>query len=381
MYPEMNVAYFIGTLKDGDGVCRVLVKLIEGANKHDINNLIVTSHSEHEELYPTKIIYLPTRQFPLYKEYYFPSLSHKLLEEKLGDFKPDIVHVHSPDTSAWLALHLAKKLNIPIIITHHTDFITYLPYYHLGFLTPLLWMYFRWLYNKVTVVTTPSPVIEEQLKNNGIKRVISLPNGIDLSRFNPKRRSLAWRNKITKNKDVPILFFVARLTWEKDLETLIEIGKLLEARKKNKYKLVIAGDGPARKEMEERLPQAIYLGNISRPDIATAYASSDIFLFPSTTETFGLVTIEAMASGTVSVVANAGGSKFVVQHNKNGLIAEPKNAEDFYKKVDMLLTDTKLKKRLEKTGLESAKRFGWEIIYKEMFDLYKKLIARGGFRQ
>ena len=88
-----------------------------------------------------------------------------------------------------------------------------------------------------------------------------------------------------------------------------------------------------------------------------------------------------MASGTVPVVANAGGSKFIVQHNKNGLIAEPKNAEDFYKKIDVLLTDTTLKKRLEKTGLESAKRFAWETIYKEMFGLYKKLVSKGGLCQ
>ncbi|MBI2024614.1 MAG: glycosyltransferase family 1 protein [Candidatus Harrisonbacteria bacterium] len=366
----MRIAYFIGTLKKGDGVARVVTTLAREAQQRGVESVIVTGFVESQSISPVPTILIPSVKFPLYKEYKLPLPGMGGFEKKLKEFNPDVIHIHSPDTIAFAAAKYAKKYNVPIFATHHTDFSRYLSYYHINFLNPVLWAILRRLYSKVRMVTVPSDWTNQDLNNHGIRNVTTVPWGVDFKSFAPSFRSEQWRKSILKRGEQKILVSVSRLTWEKDLKTLAEAYKLLQSAGK-KFQMVIAGDGPARKEFEEMMPGAVFLGYIDKEKLSEVFASSDILLFPSSTETFGQVTLEAMASGAVPVVADQGGSATIVENGKNGLIAQTKNPQSFCEKTLNLLNDENLLNKMKKAGLKSAKRYSWPKVLDQIFEIYR----------
>lgn len=370
----MKIAYFIGTLIKEDGVTRVLLALVREAQKKGIESIIITGWAEDTSISPVPVIQTPSIVFPLYKDYRLPLPGMRGFKKQLDDFEPDIIHLHSPDTIAWAALKYAKKRRIPIMATYHTEFGKYLSYYHLGFLKPFVWFVLKRLYNQMKIVTTPSTVTTQDLMDHNIKNVQTVPWGVDFDHFNTSFRSEEWRRKILEGKDKSIILHLGRLTWEKDLKTLAEIYKLLKNNRSD-FVMVVAGEGPARKELEQLMPGAVFLGYVEGDELSQTYSSADIFLSPSTTETFGNVTIEAMASGLVPVVADAGGSKSLVKNGETGFLGAPKNPEDFYKKISMLLDDLKLGERMRKADSEFVKNFGWEKVFENLLKIYKTLIS------
>ncbi len=371
----MKIANFIGTLKKEDGVAQVIVALEKEAQKHNIETLVITGWAEDANIVPSPVIEIPSVVFPLYKEYKLPLPGMRGFEEKLNAFKPDVIHVHSPDTSAWAALHYAEKYKIPIVATHHTDFIRDLAYYHIDFLRPVVWMLLKKLYNRMGAITTPSTVTTGELESHGVKNLETIPWGVDFSRFDPRFRSQEWRKKVLGDKplDTRVLICVSRMTWEKDLRVLAAAYDLLRA-KRSDFAMVVAGDGPARKELQGMMTGAAFLGYIGEKELSEAYASADIFLFPSDRETFGNVTIEAMASGIVPVVANAGGSKTIVKDGENGFLATPKSAEDFAAKVTLLLDDKALYEKIKAAALADAKNYSWSRVFERVLAIYHRLM-------
>jgi len=365
----MKIAYFIGTLKKVDGVARVVTTLAREAGNAGVESVIVTGYVEDDTMSPVPTLKVPSVTFPLYREYKLPLPGMRGFEKELNDFKPDIIHIHSPDTIAFAAAKYAKKYNIPIFATHHTDFARYLSYYHIQLLEPLLWFILRKLYSKMRSITTPSDWTKKDLEEHGIENVITTPWGVDFESFNPSFRDNAWREKIIENQNKKIILSVSRLTWEKDLKTLAETYKLL-GQKRQDFHMVIAGDGPARAELEKMMPEAAFLGYITKRELSTAYASSDILLFPSSTETFGQVTLEAMASGVAPVVADQGGSATIVTDGENGFIAKAKNPADFTEKVIRLLDDEKLLAGIQESGLKSSQSYSWPKVFEKMLEIY-----------
>jgi len=371
----MRVAYFIGTLKKEreDGVTRVLLYFIRLAQKRRIKSIIITGWAQDKSESPVEVIEVPSIVFPFYTDYKLPLPGMTGFEKKLDKFKPDIIHVHSPETIAWAALKYAKKRRIPIIATHHTEFGKYLAYYHLAFLKQPVWLVLKKLYNQMNLVTTPSPVIARELVSHGINNVQTLEWGVDSNLFNPSFRSEALRKKFLSGKKRNIILYVSRLTWEKDLKTLAETYQLLK-KHRDDFILLIAGNGPAKSKLQSMMPQAVFLGYVEGKELSKIYASSDILLFPSSTETFGNVTAEAMASGLVPVVADAGGSKSLVGQGKTGFLAQPKNAEDFYKKVCILLDNLQLRKKMRNAGLKFAKNLTWDKAFDNLLKIYNRLL-------
>ena len=370
---QIKIAYFNGALKKGDGVTHVLLDLIREAIKKGNEPLMITSRTDDGSIMPVPVIQTPAIVFPLYREYYLALPGIRGFKKKLDEFKPDIIHIHSPDTNGWAALKYAKKNHIPIVATHHTDFNKYLSYYHLSIFRPLLSHMLKRLYTQMNFVTTPSESVSQELIEHGVKDVFTIPWGVDPTRFNPSFRSMEWREKILKKKEGKILLCVCRLTWEKDLRTLAEIYNLLR-RDRNDFSMIIVGDGPIRRELESLMPGAIFLGFIEGLELSKVYASCDIFIFPSSTETFGSVTIEAMASGLVPIVALAGGSKSLVQNGENGFLARPKDVSDFYEKTRVLLDDNQKKEKMRSAGLISVKKFAWEKVFGEFLSKYLTLL-------
>ncbi len=372
----MNILMGHEAQPEGDGVTVVVRKIAKKAVEYGDKSIVVTGWVQHQELSPVPLYFVPAIRFPLYREYRMPYQTRfdENLVKKLDAFDPDVIHLHSPGPFfARAIIAYARQKGIPIIGTYHTDFDKYLRYYHLSLLRPLLWFLLRGVYNNVDAVTTPSQATAESLIYHGVKNVHVIPWGTDLKGFNPSYRSAQWRAKILTGEQKKIMLFVGRLTWEKDLKTLAKVWNILRGTR-NDVVMVIAGDGPNRKDLEKLMPKAQFLGRINKEDLAIAYASSDILLFPSSTETFGNVTIEAMASGIVPVVANEGGSKTLVKDGETGFLCRTRDAKDFAQKTQQLLDDENLYARMRSACITYAQDFSWERVYEHIRDIYTSVI-------
>lgn len=369
----MKVAHFVGTLRkeSEDGVARVLLSLVREAQRRRIETQIVTGWVQDKTEPPIFVIEVPSVALPFYKAYKVPFPGIAAFQKELDRFGPEVLHVHSPDVIAWSALKYAKSRNLPVVATYHTNFSQYLPYYHISFLRPLLWYVLKRLYGKMKVVTAPSAMATEQLAGRGIP-ARTIPWGVDLECFNPSFRSGQFRLDISRGKEKKIILCVSRLTWEKDVRTVAETYKLLKENRDD-FVMVMAGNGPDKAALESMMTGAVFLGFIQGEQLSTAYASSDVLLFVSSTETFGNVTAEAMASGVVPVVADAGGSKSLVTDGKTGFLARPKDAADFYRKICLLLDEERLRNEMRANVLAFAKSLTWEQAFDKFLEIYTAL--------
>lgn len=374
---NFRVAHFIEGLKKEDGVCRVLMALGNEMLKRRVEGVFVAGWIERGFSLPLPVIRTSYIDFPLYPEYKLALPGKGKFEKRLDAFAPDILHIHSPGPIAFAALSYARERNLPIIATHHTDFMRYLPYYYLSFLAPPLWGLLRMLYNDMNLVTTPSSETARELKEQGVERVVTLPWGVRKEAFSPSFRSQEWRRRILKGRKGSILLCVCRLTWEKDLSTLAATYKLLREHKGSTIAMAVVGSGPAREELESLMPEAFFLGHLGGRALSEAYASSDVFLFPSSTETFGNVTLEAMASGIVPVVADEAGSKSLVVHGKTGLLARARDPKDFFRKTRALLEDRNALLSLGKGALAFSRHFSWDSVFTQLASQYALLAEQG----
>jgi glycosyltransferase involved in cell wall biosynthesis len=315
---------------------------------------------------------VPSIVFPLYKDYRFALPTIKPFEEYLKEFKPDIIHINSPCPLGCAAIKYGEKFNIPVAATYHTHFVSYAKYYNVKILESLSWNYFRSLYNRCETVFVPSIPIMKELEKHGLNNVQFLSHGVDLSVFNPEYKNPDWKISLgIENKTV--LLFVGRLVWEKDLKTLAEAYKII-ASGKDDVAFVLVGDGPIKNELKELMPAAKFLGYKTGKELSTAFASSDIFVFPSTTETFGNVTLEAMASGIPAVCVKEGGAYGFIQDGINGLIANPRDAKDFAEKIIFLADNFYIRKEMAFNSLSFAREQTWDKIFERLFESYLEII-------
>jgi glycosyltransferase involved in cell wall biosynthesis len=293
--------------------------------------------------------------------------------DSLTEFDPHLFHIATPDLLGLAALKNAKRSNRPFVASYHTHFASYLSYYRLGVLEPAVWSYLRWFYRQCRHVYVPTASMIEVLENNGISGNLRLwPRGVESDLFNPARRSVQWREARSISADDVLIAFVSRLVTEKGLDVVIDVIRGLEERGVS-HRLVIVGDGPERERVAAALPNAIFEGHQRGRDLATAYASSDVFLFPSDTETFGNVTLEALSSGLPAVVANATGSNALVQDGYNGFLSTPRDSRDFLENTEKLVRDPALRSKMSLNARQSAESYDWEMVLGRMTSYYSEL--------
>jgi glycosyltransferase involved in cell wall biosynthesis len=271
-------------------------------------------------------------------------------------------------------LKYARRRKIKVVASYHTHFVSYLTYY--GFhkkLEDVGWGYLRWFYNQFDRIFVPSASVAWELESHGFKRIELWQRGVNLKDFSRSFRDEKLRESIgAQNK--PVLVFVGRLVKEKDLDDLVAANRLL--RKKNyDYKLVIVGDGPMRAELEQKLPDAVFPGFLKGRDLSRWYSSADIFVFPSTTETFGNVILEAFASGLPAIVANKGGVVDLISDGQDGFIAKANSPRDLTAKISRLLEDRELLKKMGAAAEKKARFYGWSEVNKRLIRSYEKLIG------
>ncbi len=293
---------------------------------------------------------------------------------ELDAFAPNLIHVATPDILGLRALRLARSRGLPLVATYHTHFASYLDYYGIGRLEGSVWRYLRWFYRQCDHVYVPSDSMTRVLQEHGISdNLRPWPRGVETSLFTPVRRSGEWRRSIGAEHDEEVVVtFVSRIVAEKGIDVLADVILGLEERG-IPHRSVVVGDGPSREALAERLPRTHFTGTLLGEDLARAYASSDVFLFPSETETFGNVTLEAMSSGVPVVCADATGSASLVTDGVSGFLAPARRSDMFLEHVARLATDAALRRSMGIAARERALEYDWEAVLARLLAYYREL--------
>lgn len=372
----MKVAYFTESLfPHVDGVSRTLAQLFTTLRQRGVEFLVYSPFVPGpEHPWADRVRRVPFFHFPLHKDYRVSlPFGHDALKE-LEAFAPDLVHVVSPTLMAVRAQSWAHRHGIPVVSSYHTHFVSYGRFYRMGWLEGFGWWMNRRFYNRCDRVYPPSRSIVRELAEHGITNTEIWSRGIDLARFSPRFRDPELRRRAGADDDTPLLLFVSRLVKEKDLADLVEMERILQQRG-SRHRLALVGDGPLRADLERDLPAAYFAGQQEGEALGRWYASGDIFVFPSTTETFANVVLESQASGVPPVVVDRGGPPDLVEHGVTGFIARPNDPADLADHVERLLGDPGLRARMGGAAHAAAQGRDWPTINGALIDSYERVVA------
>ncbi len=357
-----------------DGVALTLNRLVGYLESQGVQVRVFTPVAP-QPAFAHQGMLVPVPSFPLpgRPEYRLALGMAGYVKRQLLDFAPDIVHIAVPDLLGHAALSLATAHGIPAVASYHTRYETYLRHYwYLAPLEGVLKRMLRRFYGACREVYVPSESVREALLADGLRDNFKpWPRGIDTARFAPDKRSTAWRARLGIGPDEKVILHVSRLVREKRLDTLTKALNQVTLP----HRVVIVGDGPDRGFVQRELPQALFTGFLEGDELATAYASSDIFVFPSDSESFGNVTLEAMASGLPCICADATGSRSLVVAGETGYLAHADDAIGFARHVTALVQDNELRGRMGQAARARALRFSWDETLARMLGYYRALLA------
>ena len=375
---ELRIALFSGNYNYvRDGANQALNRLVGFLLRQGAHVRVYAPVVKHPAFPPTgDLVNIDAFKVPRREEYRIPYKLPRAARRDLEAFAPNIIHVASPDFVAHRAISWARRRDIPAVASVHTRFDTYLQYYNLKWLEPLSRAIMRRFYRRCDAIVVPAESTAAIMRAQRMNRNISIwARGVDRSQFNPDRRSLEWRRARGIADDEMVVCFLGRLVLEKGLDVFSDA--IDAAREKGvPLKVVIIGDGPARDYFVERLPDAVFTGQLTGVELATALASTDVFLNPSITETFGNVTLEAMASALPVLAAAASGTTSLVQHGVTGQLSEPGDIDAFADELELYQRDPALRAEHGAAGLEVARKMDWDEINAAVMHVYERVIER-----
>ncbi len=372
----LRVALFAGAYNHvADGVALTLNRLVAYLEEQGVPVLVVAPTIDQPAVdHVGRLLPAPSIAAPGRSDYRLTYSLSREIQEELARFNPTLIHIATPDILGFQALRLSKRWGIPRVASYHTHFTSYLKYYRLQMLEPIIWAYLRWFYNQFRQVYVPSSSMLEVLEEKNFTADLRLwRRGVNTEIFNPQNRSLEWRRSHGIADDDVVVTFVSRLVWEKGLNTLSETLRTLE-RHGVPHRSVVVGDGPAAAEMRARLPRTIFTGYLGGEELGRVYASSDVFLFPSDTEAFGNVVLEAAASGLPAVCAEATGSSSLVSHGETGFLVPAGNTPAFVEGVRTLVEDDALRTAFGEAALQLSKAFRWPRIMRGLHACYHDVL-------
>ena len=384
---DLRVALFSGNYNyTRDGANQALNRLVGSLLAKGAKVRVYSPKVAQPDFPPTgDLVGVPNVPMPVKGrgEYRMPTHLGAAVKRDLAEFAPNIVHLSSPDPSGHAALRWARANDIPVLASVHTRFETYPRYYNMAFLEPLIIKMLRRFYNRCDALVAPSQSMIDELLAMGMHERIGLwSRGVDRTIFSSARRDPEWRRSLGLADDDVAIVFLGRLVMEKGLDVFAET--IVRLRQQGvAHKVLVIGDGPARGWFEANLPGAIFAGFKTGDGLGQALASGDVFFNPSVTETFGNVTLEAMASGLPVVAAGATGSASLVADSVTGRLVAPSgsmksDAAAFADALAPYCADPALRAAHGAAGETRACEFSWEAINAVVADTYVQLVEERG---
>lgn len=316
---------------------------------------------------------LLTRGLPIpgYPGLHFGLPADRKLRTQWEQKRPDIVYIATEGPLGRSALHTAGRLNIPILTGMHTHFDRYSRHYRLGLLAPLVARYMRAFHNCSGGTLVPTRAMAGSLMRRGFEHVHHWPRGVDASLFDPGRRSEQLRAEWGLQNGQLAVIHVGRLAPEKNVQLVMQSYRTIRAEIPS-ARLVWVGSGPEQKRLAQACPECIFAGPRTGEDLARHYASGDLFLFPSLTETFGNVVLEAMASGLPVVAFRDAAAAELISDGENGRTVRPGNIVDFIATAQELASSRDLCRRLGKAARERALQHAWSQLIDQLVVLFRQ---------
>ena len=375
---ELRIALFSGNYNYvRDGANQALNRLVGYLLGQGVHVRVYSPTIEHPAFEPTgDLVGIPSIPIPSRSEYRLGLGIPARVRRDLKAFAPNVVHVSSPDIIGHRAVTWARRNRIAAVASIHTRFDTYLEYYGLAWLEPLVRIGMRRFYHRCEAVLVPAESTAAVFRAQRMNREIATwSRGIDREQFNPGRRDMAWRRGQGIADDVLVVAFLGRVVMEEGLDVFSEAIRALTERKV-KHRVLVIGEGPARPWFEQRLPEAIFTGQLTGTDLARALASCDVLLNPSITEAFGNVTLEAMASALPVIAAHATGTTNLVRDGQTGILVDSDDIDGFADALESYARDPQLRRRHGAAGLTFAETMDWDTINSAVLKVYVKAIEK-----
>ncbi len=361
-----------------NGVAMTIAHMVDGLSElgHDLQIVRPRQHRDDQPVERERLTEVLARGIPLPR---YPGLKMGLpAERKLlklwSEKQPDLVHIVTEGPLGWSALSAARRLRLPVVTDFHTNFHQYSRNYGFGWLHKPISGYLRNFHNKGDVTLVPTQAMREGLIAQGYKAVRVVSRGVDTVLYNPRRRSLALRESWGVQGDAPAVLYVGRLAPEKNLPVVLQAFEQLAALEP-RARLVLVGDGPARAELQRQYPQHIFAGMRSGEDLATHYASGDLFLFPSLTETFGNVTTEAMASGLAVIAYDYAAAGQLILDGENGFVAPRDDGQAFSQAALRALADPLRRTAVRHRARLTAEHLSWRHVVRDFAAVLHEIVA------
>lgn len=368
----MRIALFTETfLPKVDGIVTRLSHTVDHLHRLGDEVLIVSPEGGLKEYCGAKIYGVPGFPLPLYPELKL-ALPRPSIGQELEDFGPDVVHIVNPAVLGLGGLYYAKALNVPLIASYHTHLPKYLEHYSLGMLEGVLWELLKVMHNQAQMNLCTSTAMQDELTDHGIERVEVWQRGVDTELFRPELASDEMRSHLSQgHPDSPLLLYVGRLSAEKEVD---RIKPVLDAIPN--ARLALVGDGPYRQELELLYANTPthFVGYLTGEALASAFASADAFIFPSRTETLGLVLLEAMAAGCPVVAARSGGIPDIVEDGVNGYLFDPRDEDGAIAATQKLFSSSSERLLLRRNARLEAEKWGWASATRQLQAFYRSVL-------
>lgn len=370
----MRIALFTETfLPKVDGIVTRLCQTITYLRQFGHDVLVVAPEGGIKDYKGAQVYGVSGLPLPMYPELKL-ALPRPAIGDAISNFNPDLIHIVNPAVLGMAGLFYSKLWKIPLVASYHTHLPHYLKYYGFSMFEGLMWELIKLTHNQAKLNLCTSNAMVDELGEHGIERLALWQRGVDIEQFNPQYESQEMRSQLTGgNPDAPLLLYVGRLSAEKEIEAIKPVLESIP-----NARLALVGDGPHRNQLEAFFDgtPTHFAGYMSGTTLASAFASADAFMFPSRTETLGLVLLEAMAAGCPVVAAGTGGITDIVNDGENGYLFDPNDEHGAIAATQRLFQNADERETVRRQARQEAERWGWEAATHQLEQYYAGVLEK-----